>query len=86
MSDHPPSDIEERQVGELTVRIDRLICVGFGDCIDDGPGAFRFDDEGIATFADEVDGVEPGALVEACRACPVDAITVVDPEGRQLAP
>ena len=27
------SDFEDRTVGELRVRIDRTLCVGFGDCI-----------------------------------------------------
>lgn len=79
-------DIEERRTGELTVRIDRLICVGFGDCIDGGAGAFELDDEGIATCTSSIDSVEVRALLEACRACPVDAITVVGPDGEQLAP
>ena len=37
-----------RMVGGLTVAIDRLLCVGFGDCIEEAPDAFEFDDEGIA--------------------------------------
>lgn len=80
------SDTEERRIGDLTVRIDRLICVGFGDCIDEPSGAFRFDDEGIATFTPTADGVEPAILIEACRACPVDAIQVLDPDGEIIVP
>ena len=38
--------MDEKTIGELTVRIDRLICVGFGDCIDVSPEAFELDDEG----------------------------------------
>lgn len=79
-------DVVERKVGELTVRIDRLICVGFGDCIEESPRAFRFDDEGIATFTGEEGDEDPSVLLEACRACPVDAITVLGPDGEQLAP
>ena len=45
-------DTIERRVGDLTVRIDRLLCVGFADCLDEAPGAFVLDDEGIAAFAD----------------------------------
>lgn len=79
-------DTEERIIGGLKVRIDRLICVGFGDCIEDVRGAFRFDDEGIATFTDEVTAIDPSLLLQACRACPVDAITVLDPDGRRIVP
>jgi ferredoxin len=75
-----------RKIGELTVKIDRLICVGFGDCIEEGPKVFRFDDEGIAEFTEEADQEEVGTLLEACRSCPVDAIIVLDPDGNQIVP
>ena len=41
---------DERMVGTLRVRIDRTLCVGFGDCITEAPEAFVLDDEGIAVF------------------------------------
>jgi ferredoxin len=74
-----------RRVGELTVTIDRLLCVGFGDCIDEAPEAFEFDDEGIAILTDP-DRVERDRLLRACELCPVDAITVTDANGRCLVP
>lgn len=76
----------EKTIGELTVRIDRLICVGFGDCIDVSPEAFELDDEGIATFRPGVEGVSPEELIESCESCPVDALTVVDARGVQIVP
>jgi ferredoxin len=80
------SNMEERRLGAYVVRIDRLICVGFGDCVDEAPGAFELDGEGIASFrpgADEVDALQ---LLEACRSCPVDALSVEDGDGRQIIP
>lgn len=77
---------EERKIGELTVRIDRLLCVGFGDCIDEAPEAFEFDDEGIAVFAENAEATDRERLLEACEICPVDALTVLDGEGKQLVP
>lgn len=74
-----------RHVGGLTVTIDRLLCVGFGDCIDEAPEAFEFDDEGIAILTDPA-SVERERLLRACEICPVDAITVCDADGRQLVP
>lgn len=76
---------EERTVAGLRVRIDRTLCVGFGDCIDEAPEAFCLDDEGVAVF------VTPGTvarerLICACDVCPVDAITVWDEGGQQLVP
>lgn len=79
------SDFDERTVGSLRVRIDRTLCVGFGDCITAAPDGFRLDDEGVAVFMDP-DAVERDRLLRACDACPVDAITVWDGQGTQLVP
>jgi ferredoxin len=75
----------ERTVHGLTVRIDRTLCVGFGDCIDEAAEAFRLDDEGIVVFA-EPERVARDRILSACDACPVDAITVTGEDGRQLVP
>jgi ferredoxin len=75
----------ERSVRGLRVLIDRSLCVGFGDCIDEAPEAFVLDDEGIVVFADP-ERVERERLLRACDVCPVDALTVWDVEGRQLVP
>jgi ferredoxin len=79
------SAFSEQTVGGLRVRIDRELCVGFGDCVTEAPEAFQLDAEGLAVF------VAPSRtarehLLRACDACPVDAITVWDGAGRQLVP
>ncbi|HEV8304906.1 MAG TPA: ferredoxin [Gemmatimonadales bacterium] len=79
------SDFDERVVHGLRVRIDRTLCVGFGDCITEAPEGFKLDDGGVAVFVDP-DGVECERLLRACDACPVDAITVWDGAGKQLVP
>jgi ferredoxin len=79
------SDWDERVVHGLRVRIDRTLCVGFGDCVTEAPEGFKLDDGGVAVFASP-DGVERDRLLRACDACPVDAITVWDGEGKQLVP
>jgi len=76
---------EERLVGALRVRIDRTLCVGFGDCITAAPAAFVLDDAGVAVFVNP-DAVERDRLLLACDACPVDAITVWDETGVQVVP
>jgi ferredoxin len=79
-------DIEERRVAGLLVTIDRLLCVGFGDCMEPSSAPFELDPQGIATFTNAVEEVSRALILEACRACPVDALTVLDEEGRQLVP
>lgn len=76
---------EERHVAGLRVRIDRTLCVGFGDCVEAAAEAFRLDGEGIVTFL-EPERVDRGRLVAACETCPVDALTVWDETGAQLVP
>jgi ferredoxin len=78
--------IDERTIADLTVRIDRTLCVGFGDCVTAAPEAFALDAEDIAIFRAEAERVVRAELVRACEACPVDALSIVDAAGRQLVP
>ncbi|MFW6079872.1 MAG: ferredoxin [Gemmatimonadota bacterium] len=80
------SDAPEREFGGLTVRIDRLLCVGFGDCIDVAPDVFEFDDEGIVRFRDDAAEIDRDRLIESCDVCPVDALTVIDEDGETIVP
>lgn len=78
-------DVDERKTGDFTVRIDRTLCVGFGECVDVAPAAFALDREDLVVFVDP-DASSRSQLVEACDVCPVDAITVLDQNGVQIAP
>lgn len=80
------SDIVEDTVANLTVRIDRLLCVGFGDCIDAAPEIFEFDDEGIVRFRGDAAEIARERVIEACEICPVDALEVFDADGTKLVP
>lgn len=75
----------ERVIAGLTIGIDELLCVGFGDCVGVAPEAFVLNGDGTVGFLD-VEAMDPQRLLEACRVCPVDALTVVDGSGRQLVP
>ncbi len=80
-------DLEERDVAGLCIRIDRLLCVGFEDCVGVAPEVFRMDDSGIVTFTDDAAAMTDRArVIDACRVCPVDALTAFDAEGRAIAP
>ena len=79
------SGFDERIAAGLRVRIDRTLCVGFGDCIKEAPEGFKLDGDGVAVFVDP-DAVERDRLLRACDACPVDAITVYDGTGSQIIP
>ncbi len=79
------SDSAERQAGGLRIRIDRGLCVGFADCIEAAPEAFRLDDESVVAFV-RPETVDRSQLLLACQACPVDALTVWDETGAQVVP
>jgi ferredoxin len=80
------SSQETRIIGGLELRIDRLLCVGFEDCVTAAPTLFRMDEDGIATFVDEPEELGRADLVAACRSCPVDALELRDADGQMLAP
>jgi len=79
------ASLNERIVHGMRLCIDRSLCVGFGDCVDAAPDAFQLDDENIVILIDP-DRVDRAQLLRACDACPVDAITVWDADGKQLVP
>ncbi len=65
-----------------TARIDEGSCIAQGDCVETAPQAFELDDHArvIGSAPDDL-------LLEAARACPVEAITIVDSDsGEQLYP
>ena len=77
---------DERTIGEMTVRIDRTLCVGFGDCVTLAPEVFELDGEDIAVFRPGAPSLTRAELLAACDACPVDALTVHDSSGIRVVP
>lgn len=78
-------EYEEKSLVGLKVRIDRTLCVGFGDCVTEAPQVFDLDGEEIAVFV-EGSEIERDVLIRACEVCPVDALTVWDEKGHQVVP
>ena len=77
--------LDERMVGGLRVRIDRTLCVGFGECVTAAPEAFLVGEDSVVVFV-APEEVERDRLRKACAACPVDALSVFDENGTQLVP
>lgn len=80
------SDVREHRIGDLTIRIDRHLCVGFGDCVERAPGAFELDEEEVAVLREDAEDTSREDLIAGCEVCPVDALTVLDADGRQIVP
>ena len=67
---------------KVKVHIDKDACLAYGDCAEVAPEAFEVDD-----VARLVGSAPLRKLVDAARACPSDAITLIDAEtGEQIAP
>ena len=70
----------------LRIVVDRLRCIGAGNCVDAAPGVFQLDEKDTAIIVNPV-GALPDAIVSAAEHCPVDAIKVIDDQaGQQLYP
>jgi ferredoxin len=80
------SHIVEKKIGELTVRIDRELCIGSGNCVKVAPDLFELDEEVICSFAPSADTTPPEKIIDACEVCPVQALFVIDKNGREIVP
>ncbi len=69
----------------LTIKVDEKECIGCGECVESAPNTFELNDDNVAVVKD-AGGDDPKTIVEAAKACPVEAIKVVDENGAQLAP
>ena len=79
-------DVAEQKIGSLSIRINRQGCIGSGNCIKVAGEVFQLDNDGIVTIKPDCGQADREQLLEACRVCPVDALIVIDADGRQLAP
>jgi ferredoxin len=63
--------------GDITISIDKDVCIGAGQCALAAPGVFTQDDDGYSQLLPgKEDGGGDPLVREAARACPVSAITV----------
>ncbi|MBI3385473.1 ferredoxin [Candidatus Gottesmanbacteria bacterium] len=75
-----------RKIRNLTMRIDRNLCIGAATCVALAPKAWALDDEAKAIILDTADQETDQALLEAAKGCPVLAIFITDENGKQLFP
>ena len=76
-----------RQIRNLSMRIDRDLCIGAATCIALAPKAWALDDEAKAIILDTCDAESDETLLDAAKGCPVAAIFITDTTtGKQLFP
>jgi ferredoxin len=67
------------------IRIDRLLCTGYGECVGIAPEVFDLGADNISIVLDP-EGADDETILDAARACPVDAITLTDEYDEQVWP
>ena len=59
------------------IRIDKELCSGYGECVALAPEVFELSDRNVSVVLDP-EGTDDETILDAARACPVDAITLID--------
>jgi len=80
------ADSVVRKIGDLTVTIDRSLCIGSGNCVKVAPEMFVLDDEGVASFTPSFVGPSRDHVIDTCQVCPVEALIVIEASGERLVP
>lgn len=67
------------------IRIDRSLCSGYAECVGIAPEVFSLGDDKVSVVLDP-EGSDDESILDAARACPVDAITLIDQYHDQVWP
>lgn len=73
-------------VRNLTVRVDKDLCIGAATCVAIAPNTFILDSEAKAIILDTVEQDSDDTILDAARGCPTAAIFVEDDKGNKLFP
>ncbi|MFC1647073.1 ferredoxin [Patescibacteria group bacterium] len=84
MDENNPKEV--RKIRNLTMKIDRDMCIGAATCIAIAPKAWELDDEAKAVILDTASDHTDEELLNAAKSCPVMAIFITDDTGKQLFP
>jgi ferredoxin len=65
--------------------VNREKCESNAECVSLAPTVFELDDEELCVVIDP-EGAKSKRILDAARACPTDAITLIDDGGEQVWP
>lgn len=77
-------EFNEKNIGDLKIKIDRTTCIATGNCINAAPEVFELDDERICAFKADLIEIESERLIEACSVCPVNALIAINKKGEKI--
>jgi ferredoxin len=75
-----------RKIRNLTMKIDRDLCIGAATCLAIAPKAWALDNEAKAIILDTAESESDETLLAAAKGCPVMAIILTDETGKQVFP
>jgi ferredoxin len=67
------------------IKIDRRLCSGYAECVGIAPEVFQLGDDNVSVVVDAEGDIDE-IVLDAARACPVDAITLIDEYDDQVWP
>jgi ferredoxin len=67
-----------------TVKIDKHSCQSSGNCVNELPAAFGFDDDDVGDVLPAASAQPRDRLLQAAKRCPALAITLYDENGEEL--
>lgn len=73
-------------VRNLTVYVDRDLCIGAATCVAVAPLTFVMDSEAKAIILESIDQDTDDNIIDAARACPVAAIIITNDKGDKVYP
>jgi len=80
------NDFVQRKISDLLIKIERPTCIGSKNCINVAPNLFELDEDQICSFKENTEKIQKDIIVEACSVCPVQALYVIDENGKQMVP
>lgn len=67
------------------ILVNRELCESNAECVSLAPTVFELDDDEFCVVVNP-EGAKSKRILDAARACPVDAITLIDEGGEQVWP
>ncbi|KKW00977.1 MAG: hypothetical protein UY52_C0011G0029 [Parcubacteria group bacterium GW2011_GWC2_49_9] len=69
----------------MKIHVERDLCIGAASCIAVAPDVYELDDENKAIIKNPK-GADDQTLLDSAKACPTQAIIVLDDNGNQVYP
>lgn len=76
----------EKTIHGITVKVDRTLCIGSGNCVNIAPEFFELDEHNLSSILENPQKIDKQKIIEACEVCPTNALIVINDMGVQLVP